>query len=181
MVDGSSGRSNTGFFVTEEKALAKVQRKISKLVKGTPERAKALKAVQRVHEKIANKRENFVQKMSLGLIRTYDLITFEDLNVKGVTKKSLPRKTYCRYRKHIADIAWCKLTAITSYKAEYAGKRVELVNPCNTLHMCSGCDQKLKKTYWREYTAVLTVVLLLIEIIMSLSILRLGLRSVAKA
>ncbi|MDW5558596.1 MAG: transposase [Methanosarcina sp.] len=160
--------------MTEEKALAKVQRKISKLVKGTPERAKALKAVQRVHERIANKREDFVQKMSLGLIRTYDLITFEDLNVKGVTKN------HC-LAKHIADIAWCKLTAITSYKAEYAGKRVELVNPCNTLHMCSGCDQKLKKTYWREYTAVLTVVLLLIEIIMSLSILRLGLRSVAKA
>lgn len=97
MVDGSSGRSNTGFFVTEEKALAKVQRKISKLVNETPERAKALKAVQRVHEKIANKRDDFVQKMSLGLIRTYDLITFEDLNVKGVTKKLLPRKTYCRY------------------------------------------------------------------------------------
>ncbi|WP_255335924.1 transposase, partial [Methanosarcina sp. KYL-1] len=64
------------FFVTEEKALAKVQRKLSKLEKGTPKRAKALKAVQRVHERIANKREDFVQKVSLNLVRAYDLIIF---------------------------------------------------------------------------------------------------------
>lgn len=66
---------NPKFFVTEEKALAKVQRKLSKLVKGTPERAKTLKAVQRIHEIIANKREDFVQKVSLDLVRTYDLTT----------------------------------------------------------------------------------------------------------
>lgn len=131
---------NPRFFVTEEKALAKIQRKFSKLVKGTPEKAKALKAVQRVHERIANKRQGFVQKVSPDLVRTYDLITFEDLNVKGMTKN------HC-LAKHIADVSWSKLITITSYKAEWAGKRVELVNPCNTSQMCSGCGQIVKKIF----------------------------------
>lgn len=129
---------NPRFFVTEEKFLAKVQRKLSKLEKGTPERAKALKAVQRVHERISNKREDFVQKVSLNLVRNYDLITFEDLNIKGMIKNH-------KLAKHIADVAWNKLVTITSYKAEWAGKRVELVNPCNTSQMCSGCGEIVKK------------------------------------
>lgn len=129
---------NPRFFVTEEKFLAKVQRKLSKLEKGTLERAKALKAVQRVHERIANRREDFVQKVSLDLVRNYDLITFEDLNIKGMIKNH-------KLAKHIADVAWNKLVTITSYKAEWAGKRVELVNPCNTSQMCSGCGQIVKK------------------------------------
>ena len=130
---------NPRFFVTEEKALAKVQRRFSKLDKGTPERAKALKAVQRVYERIANKRENFLQKISLDLVRSYDLIIFEDLNIKGMIKNHI-------LAKHIADAAWNKLITITSYKAEWAGKRVELVNPRNTSQMCSGCGIIVKKT-----------------------------------
>jgi len=97
----SDGRHipNPRFFVTEEKTLAKAQRKMSKFKKGTSERAKALKAVQRVHERIVNKREDFVQKVSLDLVRAYDLIAFEDLNIKNMIKN------HC-LAKHIADVAW---------------------------------------------------------------------------
>jgi putative transposase len=50
----SDGRyiPNPRFFATEEKALAKAQRKHSKAEKGTPEQKKALKVVQRIHEMI---------------------------------------------------------------------------------------------------------------------------------
>lgn len=130
--------SNPKFFVTEEKSLAKAQRKLSKLEKGTPERAKALKAVQRVYERISNKREDFIQKVSLNLVKNYDLIIFEDLNIKDMIKNH-------KLSKHIADAAWNKLVITTSYKAEWAGKRVELVNPCNTSQMCSGCGEIVKK------------------------------------
>jgi putative transposase len=113
---------NPRFFVQEENALAKAQRKLSKVEKGTPERAKALKVVHRVHERIANKREDFVQKLSLKLVKSYDLIAFEDLNIKSMVKN------HC-LAKHITDAAWNKMITTTSYKAEWAGKRVELVNP----------------------------------------------------
>jgi len=48
------------------------------------------------------------------------LIAFEDLFIRGMIKN------HC-LAKHIADAAWDKLITTTSYKAEWAGKRVELV------------------------------------------------------
>jgi len=73
---------NPRFFVNEEKNLAKAQRKLSKAEKGTALRNKALKVVQHVHERITNKRNDFAQKVSLNLVKTYDLIIFEDLILK---------------------------------------------------------------------------------------------------
>jgi putative transposase len=54
---------NPRFFVTEEKKLAKAQRKLSKAERGTIKRRKALKIVQHLHERISNKREDFIQKI----------------------------------------------------------------------------------------------------------------------
>jgi len=80
----SSGQyvPNPRFFVIDEKVLFKAQMKLAKSPKGTVIRAKAPKIVEHINEGISNKREDFVQKVSLNLVRTYDLITFEDLNVK---------------------------------------------------------------------------------------------------
>jgi putative transposase len=80
----SSGQyvPNPRFFVIDEKVLVKAQMKLEKSPKETVIRAKALKIVEHINARISNKREDFVQKVSLNLVRTYDLITFEDLNVK---------------------------------------------------------------------------------------------------
>jgi putative transposase len=130
---------NPRFFVTDEKKLIKAQRKLSKAKKGTPLRKKMLKIVQHIHERISNKREDFIQKISLNLVKEYDFITFEDLNVKGMIQNH-------NLSKHIADVAWNKLITVTTYKAEWAGKIVKLINPCNTSQMCSGCGQIVTKS-----------------------------------
>ena len=166
---------NPRFFVQEENALAKAQRKLSKAEKGTLERAKALKVVHRVHERITNKRDDFVQKVSSDLVITYDLIVFEDLNIKGMVKN------HC-LAKHIADAAWNKLIAATSYKAEWAGKRVELVNPSNTSQICSGCGQiVLKDLSERVHKCPFCGLTLDRDHNAAINILRLGLQSVANA
>jgi putative transposase len=166
---------NPRFFVQEENALAKAQRKLSRAEKGTLERAKALKVVHRVHERITNKRDDFVQKVSSDLVITYDLIVFEDLNIKGMVKN------HC-LAKHIADAAWNKLIAATSYKAEWAGKRVELVNPSNTSQICSGCGQiVLKDLSERVHKCPFCGLTLDRDHNAAINILRLGLQSVANA
>jgi len=166
---------NPRFFVHEETALAKAQRKLSKAGKGTPERAKALQVVHRVHERITNKREDFVQKLSLKLVESYDLIVFEDLNIKSMVKN------HC-LAKHIADASWSKLITTTSYKAEWAGKRVELVNPANTSQMCSGCGQIVKKDLSeRVHRCAFCGLILDRDHNAAINILRLGLQSVAGA
>ena len=47
--------------------------------------------------------------------------------------------------KHIADVSWSKLMDITTYKVEWAGKSVKLVNSGNTSQMCSGFCRIVKK------------------------------------
>lgn len=166
---------NPRFFVHEEKALAKAQRRLSQAEKGTPDRAKTLKVVHRVHERITNKREDFIQKLSLSLVKSYDLIVFEDLNIKGMVKN------HC-LAKHIADAAWNKLITTTSYKAEWAGKRVELVNPSNTSQICSGCGQLVQKDLSeRVHSCPFCGLTLDRDHNAAINILRLGLQSVANA
>jgi len=166
---------NPRFFVHEEKALAKAQRRLSKTEKGTPERAKALKVVRRIHERIANKRDDFVRKLSLELVRSYDLIAFEDLNVQEMMRN------HC-LSKHIADAAWNKLITTTTYKAEWAGKRVVLVNPNGTSQICSGCGQVVQKDLSERVHSCPSCGLTLDrDHNAALNILRLGLQSGANA
>jgi len=166
---------NPRFFVHEENALAKAQRKLSNAEKGTPERARALKVVHRVHERITNKRDDFVQKLSISLVKSYDLIAFEDLNIKGMVKN------HC-LAKHITDAAWNKLITTTSYKAEWAGKRVELVKPNGTSQLCSGCGQiVLKDLSERVHKCPFCGLTLDRDHNAAINILRLGLQSVANA
>jgi len=59
---------NPRFFRTDEKALAKAQRRFSKAEKGTPEQKKARKIVARIHERIANRRLNFAHQTSRKVV-----------------------------------------------------------------------------------------------------------------
>lgn len=65
---------NPRFFREEEHELARVQRRLSKAQKGTPERRSALKVVQRVHERIANKRYEFAHQVSHNLVDRFGLL-----------------------------------------------------------------------------------------------------------
>ncbi|TQD23819.1 RNA-guided endonuclease TnpB family protein [Methanolobus vulcani] len=136
--DGTS-ISNPRFFRLEEKELAKAQRKLSKTTKGSLERKKAIRVVQRVHERIANKRYDFIHQLSRQLVDEYSFIAFEDLNIKNMLKN------HC-LAKSISDAAWNMVISATKYKAESAGSLVALVNPANTSKMCSRCGLLVEKT-----------------------------------
>jgi len=131
--------ANPRFFRDEESELARVQRKLSKAAKGTPERKAALNVVERVHERIANKRYEFAHQVSRDLVNRFGLIAFEDLNIKNMIQN------HC-LAKSISDVAWNMLVTVTSYKAESAGSIVVLVDPRNTSKMCSRCCILVEKT-----------------------------------
>jgi putative transposase len=131
--------ANPRFFRDEENELARVQRKLSKSPKGTIERKAALKVVERVHERIANKRYDFAHRLSRGLVDRFGLIAFEDLNINGMLHN------HC-LAKSISDVAWNMLVTVTSYKAASAGSIVVLVDPRNTSKMCSRCGLLVEKS-----------------------------------
>ncbi|MEW6213047.1 MAG: transposase [Acidobacteriota bacterium] len=129
---------NPRFFRTEEKELAKAQRKLSAAKKGSAERQKQRKVVARVHERITNKRKDFAHKESRKLADRFGIIVFENLNIRGMLKNRCLAKS-------IADAAWNGLVIFTTYKAENAGRRVVQVNPRNTSQRCSGCGEIVEK------------------------------------
>ena len=130
--------ANPRFFREEEKELTRVQRKLSKASKGTPERRSALKVVESVHERIANKRYEFAHRVSRDLVNRFGLIAFEDLNIQNMIKNH-------NLAKSIGDVAWKMLVTLTSYKAASAGSMVVLVDPRNTSKMCSRCGILVEK------------------------------------
>ncbi|MCK9306798.1 MAG: transposase [Methanoculleus sp.] len=130
---------NPRFFRTDEKVLAKAQRKLSKVEKGTPERKKAREIVAHVHERITNRRLNFAHQTSRQLVNRFGTIVFEDLNITNM------QKNHC-LAKSIADVAWNRFITVTMSKAEEAGSRVILVNPRNTSQRCSRCGMIVAKT-----------------------------------
>ncbi len=166
---------NPRFFRSEEKALAKAQKRLSKCEKGTPERRKALKVVQRIHERIANRRYDFAHQISNQLVSKYGLIAFEDLSIKNMLKNH-------NLAKSISDAAWRMLVTTTSYKAESAGSKVVLVDPRNTSQLCSRCGLKVNKSLSdRVHECPQCGLVMDRDENAAINILRLGLQSLPKA
>ena len=133
------GMDHPRFFRRDEKELVKAQRKLSKAEKGTPERAKRRRAVQHIHQRIANRRRNFAHQKSRELVNRFGLIAFEDLRIKNMLQNH-------RLAKSISDAAWRQLIQYTTYKAENAGRVVVWVEPRNTSQKCSCCGTMVEKS-----------------------------------
>jgi len=130
---------NPKYLRKSEKQLKKLQRIVSKRKKGSNRRRKAVRLLSKKHEQIANQRKDTNHKVSRILVDKYDLIVFEDLNIKGLVKNK-------HLAKSIHEVGWNQLINFTTYKAENAGKEVALVNPHNTSQLCSNCGEIVKKT-----------------------------------
>jgi len=115
-----------------EQKLAKAQRALSRKKKGSNNKNKARTEVAKIHRYIKNQRKDFNHKLSRELVNNYDNIVFEDLQIKNMIKNH-------HLAKSIIDASWYQLIQFTTYKAEWADKNVELVNPRNTSKTCSVC------------------------------------------
>lgn len=144
---------NPRFFRSDQKALASLQRRLSKEEKGSPQRIKRRKPVSRVHERIRWRRENFAHQLSRRIASEFGVIAFEDLNIKGMVKnrsQAFPpshggKQLLRALAKSISDAAWNQLVQFTTFKAEEAGRRVVLVDPRNKTKMCSRCGVLVEK------------------------------------
>ncbi len=117
--------------------LRALQRRVSRRAKGSNRRRKAVQSLRRQHERIADQRRCFCHQHSTALVRKFDLIGVEKLNVKGMVRS--------RFGKSILDAAWSTFTAQLVAKAEYAGQRVMAVNPRGTSQECPNCGAIARK------------------------------------
>ena len=170
--DGSK-IDNPRFFKREEKNLAKAQRKFDKTKKGTPERIKKRKIVARVHERITNKRKDFIHKLARTFIKKYGMIAIEDLSINDMRKDN-----FRAINKSIGDVAWNMFFNMLSSKAEGAGRKVVKVNPAYTSQTCSKCGNRQKlKLSDRSFNCLHCGLILDRDHNASLNILTLGMQS----
>ncbi|MBA7556190.1 IS200/IS605 family transposase ISMma22 [subsurface metagenome] len=162
---------NPRFFNTDQKALTKAQRKLSKQKNGSPERKKAKKVVVRIHERISNRRHNFIHQESRKIVNHFGVICIEKLNVKSMLKNHFLAKS-------IADVAWNQFAQGLMHKAEEAGRKFVAIDPRGTSQICSQCGTIVKKTLaTRWHKCPVCNIRLHRDFNASLNILRLGLES----
>lgn len=129
---------NPRFFHKGEELLARRQRILAARKKGSKGRARARLLVARAHEHVRNQRLDFARKLAADLFQKYDLIAYEDLNIKGLARSSLA--------KSVQDAAWGMFIGTLASKAECAGTWAVPVDPRGTSIRCSQCGREVPKT-----------------------------------
>ena len=140
---------NHRYLRKNQKKLARLQRQLSRKSKGSNRREKARVKVARLHEKVANQRNDTMHKLSTALVRDYDLISIEDLAPKNMVHNH-------KLARSISDASWGEFRRQLEYKAKWYGKAVLTVDrfyPSSQL--CSACGAQwpgTKDLAVREWT-----------------------------
>ena len=113
--------------------IGRLQRSLSRKVKGSRNRSKARLLVVNAHEKVGSKRLDFLHKLSTQFIRENQTVVLEDLNVSGMLKNR-------RLAKSISDAGWRMFRTLLEYKAERYGREVRVISRWEpTSQRCSEC------------------------------------------
>jgi len=104
---------------TGQRALARAQRQLTRKQRGSKNRHKARKRLARLHRKVARPQADFQHKLTTALVRRFDLLAVEDLNLRGLARTKLARS--------FADAAFGELLRQLRYKAAWHGKHVVAV------------------------------------------------------
>ncbi|WIG59688.1 MAG: Mobile element protein [Ktedonobacterales bacterium] len=106
---------NPRFFTQDEQRLAKAQRRHTKKQKGSKNREKARLKVARIHARIADRRRDFLHKLSTRMIRENQTICVESLRVKALVRHPTLAKA-------ISDVGWGEFVRQVEYKAAWYGR-----------------------------------------------------------
>jgi len=120
-----------------DRRLLLAQRRLARKQLGGGNYAKARVALAREHAAIRRRRTNHLHQATARLVRDYDVIAMEALNVKALAASKLARDS--------RDASWGKFLSILRYKAACAGIRLVEVDKDDTSQICSGCQARVPK------------------------------------
>ncbi|MFC8717211.1 RNA-guided endonuclease InsQ/TnpB family protein [Kitasatospora sp. NPDC057198] len=125
--------ANPKFERADRERLARAQRELARKEKGSANREKARIKAARVHARIADRRRDFLHKLTTRLVRENQTVVIEDLSVRNMLgNRKLSRA--------ISDASWTELRSMLEYKADWYGREVIAVDrwfPSSKL--CSAC------------------------------------------
>lgn len=132
--------SNPKYLTKNLKKLAKLQRQLARKSEASQNRNKARIKVARLHEHIANQRNDMLHKLSTSLVKGYDVICIEDLQIKNMVRNH-------KLAKAISDVSWSEFVRMLEYKSKWQHKvlvKIDKFFPSSQL--CSHCGAKNPKT-----------------------------------
>jgi len=137
----SSGETvpNPRYLRKNEKALKRLQRRVSRKKKGSSNRKKAINKLGRKHLKVSRQRKDFAIKTALCVVKSSDFVAYEDLEVRNMVKNH-------KLAKSISDAAWGQFAQWLQYLGKVYGKTVVSVAPQYTSQNCSTCSKTVKKS-----------------------------------
>ena len=137
---------NPKFLEKGQQRLAGLQQGLSKKTKGSKNYNKQKLRIARLHRKIANRRSDFIHKLTSDMVNRFDTICMENLNITGMTQNH-------RLANPIQSAAWGEFKRQIEYKADMYGKNVILIGRFEpSSKTCSKCgyvnkDLTLKACY----------------------------------
>ncbi len=124
--------ANPRWYRTQSRKVRRAQQALSRKLRGSHNRGKARVVVARLHQKIRNQRSDFLHKLSTNLVRHYDLVSIEDLSVRGLAKTKLA--------KSVLDAGWGMFRAMREYKADRNDSHVVAIGRFfASTKMCGAC------------------------------------------
>lgn len=117
MTSEGKAYNNPRWIQKSEKRIKKAQRRLSKKQRGSHNRQKAKKELQQLHDRVTNQRKDALHKISYELVKAYDVICIEDLQVKRMMNNH-------RLAKSIANASWHRLSNYLAYKSKRYGKHL---------------------------------------------------------
>ena len=125
---------NPKFIDKYKDELSKAQKDLSRKIKGSNRYKKQKLKVAKIHEKIANSRNDFQHKLSTELVEEFDFIAVESLKIKNMIKNS-------HLSKAISDCSWSSFVNMLEYKCNWYGKELVKINQWYpSSKTCSNCN-----------------------------------------
>ena len=148
-MDDGTKFENPKFLVHNEKRLKMLQKSLSRKIYGSKNYEKAKIRLAKFHEYIVNSRKDYLHKISLYLVRNYDIIFAETLRVKNMLKNH-------KLAEAISDVSWYEFCRQLEYKCLWYGKQfVQISTNFASSQLCSNCGYKnsdIKNLIIREWT-----------------------------
>ena len=139
---------NPKYLRKSEKRLRKLQKDLSRCKKGSKNREKCRIKVAKQHEKIANQRKDFLNKVSKRIIDENQVVVLESLKVKNMMSNH-------KLAKSIADVSWSEFVRQLGYKADWYRREIIKIDTWYpSSQVCSNCGHKdgKKALSVREWT-----------------------------
>lgn len=129
---------NKKFLKNSERKIKHLQRNYSRKTKGSRNHEKARLKLAIAHEKLSNKRKDYLHKITTSIVKENSIICIEDLNVKGMMKNH-------KFSKSISDCSFSMIRSMLDYKCKWYGRQLIVIDRWSpTSKTCNDCGYVMK-------------------------------------